>query len=74
MHVCMYVCMYIRIYRYEKVIYPERHFPYTYESLGTDVNAAAARRIQTGTNSEKSEIYCYIPAHILKSLKYTAIY
>ena len=29
-----------------KVIYPERHFPYTYESLGTDVNAAAARRIQ----------------------------
>jgi hypothetical protein len=32
---------------YEKVIYPERHFPYTYESLGTDVNAAAARRIQT---------------------------
>jgi len=32
---------------YEKVIFPERHFPYTDESLGTDVNAAAARRIQT---------------------------
>jgi hypothetical protein len=32
---------------YEKVIYPERDFPYSHESLGTDVNAAAARRIQT---------------------------
>ena len=48
------------MHRYEKVIYPERHFPYSYESLGTDVNAAAARRIQTGTHSDKSEICCYI--------------
>ena len=32
---------------YEKVVYPERQFPWTDESLGTDVNAAAARRIQT---------------------------
>ena len=31
---------------YEKVIYPERQFPYTSEALGTDVNSAAARRIQ----------------------------
>ena len=38
---------------YEKVIFPERDFPYTYESIGTDVNAAAARRIQTGEQGSK---------------------
>ena len=34
---------------YEKVIYPERQFPYSSEALGTDVNSAAARRIQVHT-------------------------